>query len=148
MRAAWTVHAAVGFVVIPAKSQATAAWERSNCDRVTDVRVGGVDPGVLEALPDGGGVVGVAEPDELAVDVPVAQVGLSRAMRTADRRTPAAMAGRVAGDGRVGRCLGGASEAACRGDQPPLPGGHGGAAVMEPSRLRSGSVSGRGASRL
>jgi hypothetical protein len=54
------------------KSQAIAAWERSSCFQVTDVRVGEVDADVLEDLPHGGRAEGVAEPDELAMDAAVA----------------------------------------------------------------------------
>ena len=55
-----------------AKSQATAAWDRRNCDQVTSERVGGgVDSGVVEDLPDRGCSEAVAEPGKFAVDAAV-----------------------------------------------------------------------------
>ena len=60
-------------VSMVAKSQATAAWERRNCDQVTAGAVRrGVDAGGPEDLPDRGGGDAVAEADEFAVDAPVA----------------------------------------------------------------------------
>ena len=55
-----------------AKSQATAAWDRRNCDQVTLQRVGaGSNSGVVEDLPDRGRSEAVAEPGKFAVDAAV-----------------------------------------------------------------------------
>ena len=55
-----------------AKSQATAAWDRRNCDQVTSERVGaGSIPALLRICPDRGRSEAVAEPGEFAVDAAI-----------------------------------------------------------------------------
>ena len=60
-------------VSMVAKSQATAAWDRRNCDQVTSQRVGaGSIPALLRISPDRGRSEAVAEPGKFAVDAAVA----------------------------------------------------------------------------
>ena len=56
-----------------AKSQATAAWDRRNCDQVTLQRVGaGSIPALLRICQTVDAAKAVAEPGEFAVDAAVA----------------------------------------------------------------------------
>ncbi len=57
----------------------------------------GIDPGIVQDLPDGGGRDLVAEPDELALHPPVPHVGFSVAMRITSFLIATAV------DGRPGR---------------------------------------------
>ena len=55
-----------------AKSQATAAWDRRNCDQVTSERVGaGSIRAFFRISPDRGRSEAVAEPGKFAVDAAV-----------------------------------------------------------------------------
>jgi hypothetical protein len=54
----------------------------------------GIDPGIMQDLPDGGGRDPVAEPDQLALHPPVPHAGFSVAMRITSLRIASAMGGR------------------------------------------------------
>ena len=66
----WNLRSVTVSMVV--KSQATAAWDRRNCDQVTSERVGaGSIRALLRISPDRGRSEAVAEPSQFAVDAAV-----------------------------------------------------------------------------
>ena len=134
-----------------AKSQATAAWDRRNCDQVTSERVGaGSIPALLRICQTVDAARRWPSPASSPWMRRYPQVGFSAARRSASRRSSAEVDGRPGGRCGWVQCPGVTMRRrASRCQRSSVSGvtshpvrlGRGSAAAIAPSKLRSASVS-------
>ena len=132
-------------VSMAAKSQATAAWDRRNCDQVTLERVGaGSTPAFLRICQTVDAAIGWPSPASSPWTRRYPQVGFSAARRSVSRRSFAEVDGRPGARQGWVQCR--ALRRRCQRNSVsgvtshPARLGRGSAAAIAPSKLRSASV--------